>query len=272
MSNINEDIFQNFCKISQDVQKIEEIIEKNPVNPTARKMLHKDLETIQDKLQQIKQQAEQTQERALAQFEIIENQVISLYRQIEERFEHYEISLISKGALDLGTSLENGKMFKIAKKINRLSHTIEFLFEHRRPSLKNRKIVQLSIKLRDFAQEALSKKGKTSKEQIRLIHLLKTMLREAIMRIGLNDSLEEQELAMELYEVIDLFYRKEKREGFFKLNLLRSQLTNGQRKRIDAAGDDGEELITILLEIADGDPCIEWDAPKQESVICALFA
>lgn len=267
MLNINEYIFQNFCKLSQDVLKIQEKVDKNPVNPSARKMLHKELETIQEALEKLKQGAEQTQTRAFKQFDLLEEQVISMYRQIEERFEHYEITLISKGALDLGTSLEKGKMFKIAKKINRLSHNIEFLFEHRRPSLRNRKIVRMAVKLMDYAQDALSKKGETSKEQIKLVHLLKMLLTQAALHIGMADEIQEQELAMELYEVVDLLYRKEINEGLFKLNFLRSQLSRAQKRRIDAAGKDRDLLIAILLEIADGDPCIEYEP---QSSICRI--
>ncbi|MBS0630127.1 MAG: hypothetical protein JSS30_07905 [Verrucomicrobia bacterium] len=272
MSNINENIFQDFCKISQEVQKIQEKVVGSPVNPHARKLLHKELETIQDQLQRLRQGAEQTQVRALAQFETVENQVISLYREIEERFENYEITLISKGALHLGTSLENGKMFKISKQITKLQHNIVFLFEHRRPSLKNRKIVQLAVKLMDYAHDALSKKGETSKEQIKLIHLLKMLLQEAVTHIGMADDPVEQELAMELYEIVDLLYRKETNEGLLKLNLIRSKLKSAQKRRIDAAGKDPEQLMTILLEIADGDPCIEWELASKESVIHALYA
>jgi len=268
MSNINESIFQDFCKVSQDVLKLKEKVEKKPVNPQARKMLHKDLETIQDTIERLRGSAEQTQTRALAQFEAIEAQVISLYREIEERFESYEISLISKGALELGASLENGKMFKIAKKINRLQHNIQFLFEHRRPSLQNRKIVQLAIKLMDYAHDALSTKGETSKEQIKLIHLLNMLLQEAMTRIGMADDPREQEVAIELYEIIDMLYRKEINEAMLKLNQLRSQLSRAQKRRIDAAGSD--ELISVLLEIADGDPCLEWEISPTK--IHALFA
>ncbi len=272
MSNINENIFQEFCKVSQDVQKLQEKVEKSPVNPHARKMLHKELETIQDTIERLRNGAQQTQARALAQFEAIETQVISLYREIEERFENYEITLISKGALDLGASLEKGKMFKIAKKITRLEHNIQFLFEHRRPSLQNRKIVQLAVKLMDYAHDALSKKGETSKEQIKLIHVLKMLLQEAVTRMGMIDDPQEQELAMELYEIVDLLYRKETKEGLLKLNLIRSQLSRAQKRRVDAADNDPEQLITILLEIADGDPCLEWELATHESVIHALFA
>lgn len=256
MSHINENIFQDYCKISQDVQKISQRVANDPVNPHTRKTLFQELETLQDSIEQLRQGAKSTQE----QFARLESQVISLYREIEDRFEDYEISLISKEALDLGANLEGGKMVKIAKQINSLQHNIIFLFEHRRPSLKNRKIVHLAVKLMDYANAALSLKGETPKEQIKLIHLLRLLLQEAVLRIGMADDPAEQELSMELYEIADLFYRKEKNEALMRLNLIRSQLSRAQQNRLDSVGSDPEELISALLELADGDPCLEWSA------------
>lgn len=268
MSHINENIFQDYCKISQDVQKVQQKIASDPVNPHTRKVLFQELETLQDSIDRLRQGAKSTQE----QFARLESQVISLYREIEDRFEDYEISLISKEALDLGSSLEDGKMVKIAKQVHSLQYNIQFLFEHRRPSLQNRKIVHLAVKLMDYANAALSSKGETPKEQIKLIHLLRMLLQEAILKIGMADDPREQELAMDLYEIADLLYRKEKNEALMRLNLIRSQLSRAQQRRIDAAGNDSEELISILLEVADGDPCLEWETVTREPVIQALFA
>lgn len=275
MSHINENIFQDLCKLSIQVQKIQDRVENSPVNPHARKTLHKELETLQSSLDELRQGAQRTGQRAalqFSQFDLMEDQIISLYREIEEQFENYEITLISKEALDLGSSLELGKMVKVAKQLGNLQHNIHFLFEHRRPSLQHRKIVHLAQKLMDYANNALSAKGESSKEQIRLIHLLKMLLQEAVLRAGMAANPQEEQLAMDLFEIIDLFYRKERNEGLLKLNLLRSQFSNAQKKRIDAAQGDIDELISALLEIADGDPCIEWEASKRESVIQALYA
>jgi len=217
-----------------------------------RESLHKKLENLQESAEQLRQNALHTQEQALDE---LEKQIISLYRKVEERFEDYEITLISKEALDLGASLESGKMTYVAKLVDELCHNIHFLFAHRRPSMQHRKIVHLVMKLADQAHEILSTQGKTSKEQIKYIHVLRMLLREAVLRAEMAISVDEGELAMDLYEIADLLYRKKENEGRVHLNLIRSKLTNAQQRRLDAAKNDPEEMISILLEIADGDPC-----------------
>lgn len=276
MTQVNENIFQKFCLISQKVQKMELEINQKNVTPEKRYELHMALESLQGSLEKLRQNASEASSLAKGQFaqlEEMDSQIVSLYRDIEDRFEDYEISLISKGAVDLGSSMESGKMAKVTRVVNNLSHNIHFLFQHRKPSLEHRKIIHLALKLVDHAKELLSMKGDVPKEQMRLIHLLTTLLEEALLRTRQKIPLEEAELAMELYEIADLYYHKKIQEGQVRLNLIRSLLTKSQQRRIDQA-QSPEEMVQILLEIADGDPCLEWASSTSSSgdVIHVLHA
>lgn len=268
MSIINENTFQYYCTLCQDVQKIQNQIKKEDITPQLRIALHKQLEGLQDSIEIFRQNTLQTQKQMVTQFiqiEEIERQIISLYRVIEERFEEYEINLISKEAMELSQSVESGKMFQIAKQINALRHTIHFLFQHRCPSMKNRKILNLALKLSDHADTVLVSKGKEMQEQLQLIQILKNLLKEALMSAEDCGDTSQEDLAMELYEISDLFQNHRSQEGRLKLNLIRSKLTELQQKRIDASFYNSKEMVEVLSEIADGDPCLEWSAETSES-------
>ncbi len=258
MPHINETTFQSFCKISQKIQQVQEKVTNEPVTPRARKALNEELETLQDSVETLLE-SEGRATKQFVQFSQMKTQIISLYREIEEQFEDFEISLISREAIDLGSSLESGTILKVARQVNELRHNIHFLFKHRCPSLQHRKIITLALQLTEHADRVLSTKGETSKEHVQLIHLLKTLLQEAVIRAEFSMNGDDEDLAMELYEIADLFYRQQDREALLKLNLLRSRLSTGQRRRLDAAEGSHEAVICALLEIADGDPCIEWE-------------
>ncbi len=277
MSHINENIFQNFCLLTKKVQKIQNKVDNQNVTPQIRQSLHKELEGIQGSMDLLRKDAMRAQNQAkqqFMQFDEVESQIISLYRVIEERFEEHEISLISKEAMDLGSTLESGKMFKVAKKVSELRHNILFLFKHRRPSMQHRKIVHLALKLSDHAAEVLLTTGETSKEHLKLIQVLKTLLKEAILRGEMYVYPGDGELAMDLYEIADLLYHKRIHEGRVKLDLIYSKLSRAQQRRLDVASDFPKEMVQILLEIADGDPCLGWEEKpaERESVIHVLQA
>ena len=135
----------------------------------------------------------------------------------------------------------------------------------------HRKILQLALKLTEKAESILSGKG----QSLRLIQMLRTLLLEACFRAEMGVSLEESELAMELYEIADLFEdRRSHNEGRLRLSLILSKLTASQQRRLKAAGDVPKEMIKILHEIAGGDPCLEWEEEPQrrESVMHVLQA
>ncbi|NGX48232.1 MAG: hypothetical protein K1000chlam3_01622 [Chlamydiae bacterium] len=273
-NNIPDNIFQKFCLLSQKVQKLENQVENERVSPSMRVQMHKQLESLQGSIETLRRNALDAQRQAkqlFMQFEEMENQIISLYRKVEEGFENFEISLITKEAFDLTQSLTKGKMIEIAKKVNELRYNVHFLFKHRRPSMQHRKIVHLALKLSDQADEILQSAGAVSKKNLQLIQLLKVLLKEAVARADSLEDPDQAELAMDLFEIAELFYHKKKKEGFLRLQLIRSLLSPAQQARLDAASDYPKEMVKILLEIADGDPCVEWEE-KKTAVIYNLLA
>ena len=251
MSKVNESIFQNFWKISKKVQNLQDQVQNQPVSSQVRETLHKQLESLQGSLELLRQKALQTQKQVIGQFDEMESQIITLYRKIEEKFEEYEITLISKEAMDLSNSLESGKMLKAAKQVNELRHNIHFLFTHRRPSMQHRKIVNIILKITEHAEGVLTGNSSASKEQVQLIHLLKMLLREAVLQAEKAIDPIEGELSMDLYEIADLLYRKKQNEARFKLNFIRSRLSSAQQARLNAVENNPHELLLALLEITD---------------------
>ena len=271
---ISDNIFQNFCKLSQKVQKLEGQVQEETVTQKKRVQMHKELESLQKTMHTLRDNAAHAQRGArqlFSQIEEMESQIISLCRKVEERFEDFEISLISKEAIDLSQSLTTGKMEEIASQVHELRHNVLFLFKHRRPSLQHRKIIHLALKLTDYADEILQTSKAASKVHLQLILHLKMLLMQAVFQTDTFVDPEEAELAMELYEIADLVHHKREKEGYVRLNLIRCRLTSGQRARLDAAMNVPKEMMKILLEIADGDPCSEWEE-KKPAVIHVLQA
>jgi|GEM_PF-3337273 len=269
---LSDNIFQNFCALSQKVQKLENKVKYDPVTNEKRAELHKALDNLQGSVEKLRQNAVDTQNRAtqlFSQFEEMESQIISLYRKVEEGFEDYEISLITEEAFELTQSLSSGKMANVAKKVNELKSNVLFLFKHRRPSMQHRKIVHLALKLTDYASEMMQSPGMLTKKNLQLIQLLKTLLREAVLKADQMEEPGEALLSMDLYEIAELLYQKKVKEGRLRLNLIFSQLSKAQQARLREASDYPREMVKILLEIADGDPCIQWQN-KEPSVIHML--
>ncbi len=264
MNSLNTNLFQVFCELSQKAQRVQKNIEENPVDPKTRIALHKELEHLQYSVEKVGTTAELTHQAILVQFQDLDEQIVSMYRQIEDRFEAYEIDLISNEALQLSSSLDKNQAQVTARKIDQLRHNIHFLFQHRKPSLKNRKIITLVIKLSDQVGEALLKKGETSKEHLQLIQLLSSLLREALSSAESFLLPEEGELAMELYEIADLFHHQKENEALVKLKLIRSKLNPGEQRRLDQAEMGSKEMVQILLEIARGDRCIAYRSGLEE--------
>lgn len=257
---MSNNLIQEFFTISQQVQQIESRIQGEQVSDQSRVALHKELESLQDGLGALKQNAFSTQQQArllFSQFDEMEGQIISLYRKVEESFEQYEVSLISKGALKLSDSLLTGKTLEVSKQIDEIKHNIHFLFQHRRPSMQNRKIILLSMKLSEQADATIHTTGHVSKAHMRMVQTLKSLLREAIASEASKATASEMEFAMELYEIAELFLHKKEKEAKVRLSCIKDGLTPAQKKRLEKAKNTPRELVQILLEIADGDPCVE---------------
>lgn len=252
MSNIKENIFENYFKLSQKIQMFEHRLQNEATTPDLRHALHKELESLQGSLEKLRQMAVETQATSkhfFNQLEEAENQVICLYRKIEEAFENYEITLISKEALELGKGFEKGSLPAIAKKVDDLKHNIQFLFKHRRPSLQNRKIVQLALQLANSVHEAAQ--NKTNKtEHFQAIALLRALLEKALLEANEMMSPEESELALELCEIAELYSQKKHQAGNSKLKEIRYLLSAQQQKEIDKALLDNQNMQDVLLSLA----------------------
>lgn len=249
MTNVNQNIFKEFWTISTQVQSIQKKVEGHPISFEQRKMIHTHLETLQSSLESLRQQACATHK----QFEEMEHQIVSLYGQVEEQFENYEISHISKQALELCHSAEAGQLTQLAKKMDTLMHHIHFLFKHRRPSLQHRKIVHIILKLTEHAKNILSSKAPLSQAQVRTLYLLKMLLREAILQAEKAIDPTEAELMMELYEVIALLNQKKTNEALLKLKWLYPLLTAEQKKKIESTKENPQTLLTALLDLTGPD-------------------
>lgn len=249
-------LFENFCVLSQKVQKIQKTTAEEKVTPKRRAKMHKELEGLQKQavtLQETAKQAQSGVQELFRQVEQMESQLISLYRIVEERFEEYEISLIKLDAEDLSNLIGSGKTEKVAKLVHELRHNVNFLFKHRRPSMQNRQVIHIALKLSDHAEEAMQVNGKCNPEHLKMVQVLRHLLHE----VHVNEISSDPELAMELYEIADLLYHKKVQEGRVRLDLIRSRLCPTHLKRLEEAAGDPKELVAILLEIANGDPLLD---------------
>lgn len=251
MSIIKENIFENYFKLSQKIQYFEQRLKSEDVTPEARHVLHKELESLQGTLEKLRQTAVETQatsKQFFSQLEETENQVIFLYKEIEEGFENYEISLISKEALELGKGFEKGNMGSIAKKIDSLKHNIQFLFQHRRPSMQHRRIIQLALQLTTSIHEAMqNKENKT--QNFQAIALIRELLEKALQEANNMIDPEEGEIAMELCEIAELYAQK-KPEAGKKLREIGYLLNSEQQRQLEGAFLQNKNMEEVLLTLA----------------------
>ena len=92
------------------------------------------------------------------------------------------------------------------------------------------------------------------------------LLKEAVARADSLEDPDQAELSMDLYEIAELFYHKREKKGRLRLQLILSRLSPAQQARLASASDYPREMVKILLEIADGDPCIEWAEKKSAGI------
>lgn len=272
---LSNNLFSNFCSISKKVQEMQTKITSTPIDSKERYEMHKELETLQDALIRLREEANFTQKQANLQFsqmEEVEKQIITLYRVIEERFEAHKITLISTEALEIGNFVEAGKMVKVAKRIATMKYNIEFLYKQRKPSIKNRTIVNLALKMADHATALVENRQGISNDQIRCVYFLKDMLHRLMQLSEEMMDPAQAELAMEFHAVADLFLEKRGGEGRLRLDLLRSRLSKGQRRLIDAVKNCPKRLVQMLRDLADDLPFIQLEQPeKQRAEIIQLL-
>lgn len=250
MSEINT--FKNYCKISQEIEVFKKVLSQD-VSSEKRNKLHRDLEKIQDRLSALHQTAENTQGSATRFFgslQAMEAEVVSLYGAIEDRFEETEVSTIASEALKLGSELEKGRLTDVARLVHDLRGHIQFLFKHRQPSLHNRKILQLTLKLADGAA-ALAIGGPSNSKLycFQLIAMLKTLVERTTEQLQRVLDPEEAQLAIDLYEVADLFYHHYKEQAKQRLKELLARLPASKQNALNAIKSD-EEKAKLLIAIA----------------------
>lgn len=249
--NIKEDVFINYFKLSQKIQSFEQRLKSEEITPNARLIFHKELDTFHGSFDCLKQSALDVQTNAkqlFYQLEEMENQIIYLYRDIEERFEYHEISCISTKALELAKNFQDEDVVLTAKKINFLKHKISFLFKHRRPSMQHRKIIYLSLQLVNAINKTTQ--GKKNFGQVAIVlELLKKALAEA--NVVINP--QEAEISIELCEIAELYAQKKEKEGHSKLKEIRYFLNEEQKNRLDGAFLQNKNMEKVLLKLAGAD-------------------
>lgn len=236
MNNVKQNTLKEFWAICSNVQTLQKKAEEEQICSKKRLALHSQLEKLQSSLDILRQQATFAQES----FKEVEKQIVSLYRTIEDKFDAYEISHISGQALALCSSMESGQVIRLAKRMDELLHSIQFLFQHRRPSFQHRKIIHIILKLTEEAKAILGSKNPLSKAQTKTLHLLKMLLREAILQAEKAVDPTRGELALNLYEIGELFYQKKDKEAHVRLNLIYPLLSTEQRKQLTDLKDDSD--------------------------------
>ncbi len=253
MPEVDANIFKSFCELSQNLQQLETEVKKASVSPQAREHLHRQVEGIQSQLESLRLSAKAAKETAQSQFDEMdeaEKRMVSLYRDIEDRFEEYEITLIGREALCLSDDLEQGEMQKVAKHVDALKSNIQYLLYHRRPSMRNRKIVHLA---QELAQKAIAiANGSLNVDEATKLHIiimLRQLLRESLERAEIRPAEFDLELAEEMFEVAGLYYHRKKDEGRLRLNHLMHLLSEEEKDAFFRAKNT-EERVRILLRVS----------------------
>lgn len=253
MNNNIESLFRDYCNVSQRVQLFEEKLNNADVSSEMRPELHIELETLHTELESLQQTALKAGSTFSGQLATISEQVVSLYNQIEERFEKYEVTLIAREAIDLGSLVEKGQMTRVAALADQLKGHIQFLFSERLPSLQNRKIIQLAEKLAD--QVSISQESKAKLYSIQLIGMLRALIQETMTHAEEVLAPEEAELVMELYEIADLYSHHYASEARQKLKPLLHRLPSQARHCLEdslSSEECANQLIGIAQEITRG--------------------
>lgn len=241
-------LFSEYYKINQKIYNFQKKLETTDISEEQRPEFHIELETIHQELETLQNVAVKVNHAILRQLLAINEQIIGLFGQIEERFETYEVTLIARQALVLGNLVTNGRMMHTAALANQLKDHIQFFFEQRLPSLHNRTIIQIAQKL---AEEAGSiQEDKTKMRSLHFIGLLRMLIQEAIERTERFLYPDEAELAIELYEIMELYSHHYTSEARHRLKGLLYRLPSRASKCLDETLSDEQcaHLLTALIQ------------------------
>lgn len=243
-----DSIFSNFCNVSKRLQTFKTQLQNSKVSNETRLKCHRELEQIQTLSGEVLQTAQAAGSAVAGQLAAMNQEIISTYSEIENRFEDYEVSLIAKDALDLGTLLEKGQMTQVAAAVDKLKGRIQFLSENRRPSLQSNKIIHLANKM---AQQAILPHAERAKlYSLKLVQMLRSMIEETMTQTEELLFPEEAELIMELYEIADLFAHHHLNDARRRLRPLLDCLPKHAQKCMDEL--DSEKCAQLLIDIAQG--------------------
>jgi hypothetical protein len=200
---------------------------------------------IHSELDELRESASKTNSAISTQLATMNEQIVSLFGKIEERFENCEVTSIATDALDLGALIEAGQMKRVAALANQLKGRIEFLFNERLPSLQNRKILHIAQKLADQSSQG----DRAKLYSLPLIGMLKALIQEALTRTEQLLFPEEAEIVMELYEIADLYSHHYLKEARHQLKMLLPRLPS-QAQSCLQENVSAEESANILIEMA----------------------
>lgn len=249
-----DSVFNNYCNISQKLQSFKEQLQSSKLSNETRLTCHRELEMIQTQSEEVLQTAQATGSAVAGQLAAMNQEIVSMYGEIENRFEDYAVTLIAQDALDLGALLEKGLMNQVAAVVDRLKGRIQFLYKERRPSLQSNKIIQLAAQMAEQAIAPVAKRAKLYSMQ--LIQLLRAMIQETMERAQQLMFPEEAELVIELYAIADLYSHHHVEEGKKRLRAILNLLPKRAENCFHALSPSksAELLIEIATEISSALP------------------
>lgn len=252
MAVINNNI-HNLFKVSGELQEVKKVL-SNPEVPVESKVESiETLNAIFASLEAMKLEAKHTDESVQEEFfalDQLENEAIVLYGQAHGFIFDYKVSLIVKGAKELSCSMETSDMEKIAIKVDSLRKFICNFKENFRPSLHHRQIVDLAEQMLQRAGEIVEgKKNYSPEEQRKFLVFLEMMLSTLAQHENIFIGAGEYELIMELFEISELFYKRNKKEGKSRLLQIIDQLPPEKRERLLLI-ENSELLALLVLEMA----------------------
>jgi hypothetical protein len=242
-----ENTFKDYWSISQSINRFETDLKTTSVDAQERQSLHRQLDTIYEALEALQAEAAKTNAVVLPLLAQIQQQLIGLYGKVEEFFENHSVSSIAGGALQLSSLLATGKMDKATQFATYLKEQIKNFSSQRLPSLHNRRILALAEKLSNQAQDPQESKAKLY--CLQLTHLLKTLVEENLEKVRSFLYPEEAELAIELYEIAELYGEYQEQKGWQKLRPFLYRLPSLEAKGFSALSS--KEKAALLTELAD---------------------
>jgi hypothetical protein len=248
MENV-ENTHKDYWAAAQRINSFEMNIKTTAVGSEERQKLHGELDAIYEEIEAMQTGAMKTNGVVLPLLAQMREQIISLYGKVEEFFENHSVSCIAQEALHLSLLLTRGETAKAALLSARLKGKIQSFTDERLPSLHNRKILALAQKLSREAEEP--EEGRTRIYHLQLTQLLKTLVEENLEKTRAFLYPEEAELAMELYEVAELYSRHEEQQAWQKLRTLLYKLPSLQVSQFSQRDLSPQEKAALLTQMAD---------------------